>query len=200
MDNRIVVTGSSGAIGGTVVDRLERIGEILTSEVDLADFAKTTEWADKVGSPVHGLVALAGGFQMRNLGEMDDSTYSEIFDMNARSAFSTLNAFAKYFADGAGVVLVGSQAYTGAKGMSAYAASKAAVVSLAKSAVLEWKDRGIRVNVILPDIIDTPTNRESMPDADFDKWQKPSEIAEVIAFLLSERAINVKGNALDLGR
>ncbi len=200
MENRIVVTGASGALGGPVVERLAQTGEILTSEVDLADFKKTEEWADKVGSPVHGLVALAGGFQMRDLGKMDDSAYCEIFDMNARTAFSTLNAFGKYIVDGAGVVLVGSQAYTGAKGMSAYAASKAAVVSLAKSAALEWKDRGIRVNVILPDIIDTPANRESMPDADYDKWQKPSEIAEVIAFLLSEKAINVKGNALDLER
>lgn len=200
MENRIVVTGASGALGGPVVERLAQTGEILTSEVDLADFKKTKEWAVKVGSPVNGLVALAGGFQMRDLGKLDDQAYSEIFDMNARTAFSTLNAFGKYIVDGAGVVLVGSQAYGGAKGMSAYAASKAAVVSLAKSAALEWKDRGIRVNVILPDIIDTPANRESMPNADYGKWQKPSEIAEVIAFLLSEKAINVKGNALDLER
>jgi NAD(P)-dependent dehydrogenase (short-subunit alcohol dehydrogenase family) len=74
------------------------------------------------------------------------------------------------------------------------------VVSLAKSAAEEWKPRAIRVNVILPDIIDTPANRRSMPKADFDKWQKPAEIAEVIAFLLSEKATNVSGNALALGR
>jgi NAD(P)-dependent dehydrogenase (short-subunit alcohol dehydrogenase family) len=84
--------------------------------------------------------------------------------------------------------------------MSAYAASKAGVVSLAKSASLEWEGRGIRVNVILPDTIDTLPNRKAMPDANFDKWQKPSEIAEVISFLLSQKAINIKGNALDLGR
>jgi len=200
MANRIVVTGSSGAVGGAVVARLAQVGDVLTSEVDLADFKKAREWAQKVGQPVNGLVALAGGFRMHNLGEIDDAQYGEVFDMNARTAFSTLNAFAEYFADGAAVVLVGSQSYKGAKNMSTYAAAKAAVVSLAKSAALEWDARHIRVNVILPDIIDTPANRAAMPDADYDKWQKPSEIAEVIAFLLSKDAVIVNGNLIELGR
>jgi NAD(P)-dependent dehydrogenase (short-subunit alcohol dehydrogenase family) len=137
---------------------------------------------------------------MNDLGKFSGADYTEIFDMNERTAFSTLNAFSESLATGASVILVGSQAYTGAAGKSAYAASKAAVVSLAKSAAMEWKDRGIRVNVVLPDIIDTPANRKSMPNADFDKWQKPSEIAEVIAFLLSGMAINVTGNAINLNR
>lgn len=199
MANRIVVTGSSGALGGAVVERLAEVGEVIPAEIDLSSFEKTKQWGDAVGSPVHGLVALAGGFRMHNLGDMDDANFTEIFDMNARTAFSTLNAFSDYLANGAGVVLVGSQSYAGAQGMSAYAASKAAVVSLSKSAALEWKARGIRVNVILPDIIDTPANRKSMPDADFSKWQSPAEIAEVIAFLLSDHAGNVSGNAINLG-
>ena len=103
-------------------------------------------------------------------------------------------------AETSSAVLVGSQAYQGAAGMSLYAASKAAVVSFAKSAALELHDKGITVNCILPDIIDTPANREAMPDADFDTWAKPDEIAEVIGFLLSEGARVASGNAIRLGR
>lgn len=185
------------------MERISRDDEAITvdeKELDLTDFAATKSWAESIGKPVHGLVALAGGFRMKHLGDLGEAHYMETFGMNARTAFSTLDAFADNLADGASVVLVGSQAYSGAKDMSAYAASKAAVVSLAKSASLEWKPRGIRVNAILPDTIDTPANRKSMPDANYDAWQKPAEIAEVVAFLLSESASIVSGNAIALGR
>ncbi|MEO7454031.1 MAG: SDR family oxidoreductase [Fimbriimonadales bacterium] len=203
MKNRIVVTGAQGSLGEAVVDRMGRENEVIPADiknVDLRDFESTKAWAARVGNPVNGLVGIAGGFGMGELGEIDAAQYEKLFGLNARTAFSTLSAFDGLLADGASVILVGSQAYAGAKGMSVYAASKAAVVSLAKSAAEEWKPRGIRVNVILPDIIDTEANRKAMPKADFDKWQKPSEIAEVIAFLLSEKAINVSGNAIALGR
>jgi NAD(P)-dependent dehydrogenase (short-subunit alcohol dehydrogenase family) len=203
MPRRFVITGGHGNLGSAVMERLARDGEAITvdeKEVDLTDFSATKKWANEVGGPVQGLVALVGGFGMCKLGAMEASDYDVLFDMNVKTAFSTLNAFGDHLSRGAGVILVGSQAYPGSKGMSAYAASKAGVVSLAKSASLEWEGRGIRVNVILPDTIDTLPNRKAMPDANFDKWQKPSEIAEVISFLLSQKAINIKGNALDLGR
>ncbi|MDQ2985539.1 MAG: SDR family oxidoreductase [Armatimonadota bacterium] len=201
--SRIVVTGGHGYLGAAVMERLSRDGEAITvdeKEVDLADFAATKAWAESVGKPVHGLVALAGGFRMKQLGDLGEKHYVETLGINSRTAFSTLDAFAHELADGSSVVLVGSQAYSGAKDMSVYAASKAAVVSLARSASLEWKQRGIRVNAILPDTIDTPANRKSMPNANFDAWQKPAEIAEVIAFLLSESASIISGNAIALGR
>jgi NAD(P)-dependent dehydrogenase (short-subunit alcohol dehydrogenase family) len=203
MKNRIVITGAQGSLGEAVVEKLSFDNEVIPADiktVDLRDFGSTKKWAKAVGKPVHGLVAIAGGFGMSDIGKIDARHYEKMFDLNARTAISTLSAFDGVLARGASVILVGSQAYTGAGGMSAYAASKAAVVSLAKSAAEEWKPRGIRVNVILPDIIDTPANRKSMAKADFDKWQKPAEIAEVIAFLLSEKAINVSGNAIALGR
>lgn len=199
MQKKVVVTGDQGALGSAVAKRLSESYEIVTSEIDLTDFAKTKEWAESVG-PIHGIAALAGGFRMSDLGRFSDEHCAEIFDMNARTAFSTLNAFSSNLSAGSSVILVGSQAYTGANGMSGYAAAKAAVVSLAKSAALEWKPRGIRVNAILPDIIDIPANRSAMPDANFDKWQKPEEIAEVIAFLMSDSAAIVSGNLINLGR
>src|SRR5262245_3735616 len=99
-----------------------------------------------------------------------------------------------------GVVFVGSQAYEGAPGKAAYAAAKAGVVSLARSAALELKVKGVRVNAVLPDTIDTPANRNAMPEANFDMWAKPEEIARLIVFLCSDEASIVSGNALRVGR
>jgi NAD(P)-dependent dehydrogenase (short-subunit alcohol dehydrogenase family) len=57
----------------------------------------------------------------------------------------------------------------------------------------ELKGRGITVNALLPSIIDTPPNRKDMPKADFDKWVKPAQLADVIVFLLSDRASAITG-------
>ena len=212
-----VITGGLGALGHGVTARLENDGWRLALSaahekeragykgsgsvdvVDLTDFVQVQKWArglDKMSA----LILLAGGFAIGNLGDMATEKFDQQFDINARTAFNALSAFAGKLDHGASVVLVGSQAYSGAKGMSVYAASKAAVVSLMKSASLELKPRGIRVNAILPDTIDTPANRASMPDAEFEKWQKPEEVAEVIAFLCSDAAKIVSGNAILLGR
>jgi 3-oxoacyl-[acyl-carrier protein] reductase len=72
--------------------------------------------------------------------------------------------------------------------MAPYAASKAAVISFARSAALEWKEARVRVNAVLPDTIDTPANRRAMPNADYSRWATPEEIAEVIVWLCSPGA------------
>ena len=61
-------------------------------------------------------------------------------------------------------------------------------------------EMALRVNALLPDMIDTPENRRAMPDADFDTWARPAEIAAVIAWLCSPAARVVSGNAIDVGR
>ena len=79
--------------------------------------------------------------------------------------------------------------------MGAYAASKAGVHRLTEALAAEWKGT-ITVNAVLPSIIDTPANRASMPKADFTKWVRPQELAEVILFLLSDAASAVTGALL----
>src|SRR5271165_2525597 len=92
------------------------------------------------------------------------------------------------------VVVVGSrvveQPWTGARA-SAYAASKAAVVALARAVAAEVVDSGVRVNAILPSTMDTPANRAAMPNADASRWVTLSSVAGVVAFLLSDDSRDV---------
>lgn len=77
--------------------------------------------------------------------------------------------------------------------MGAYAASKAAVAALTLSLAEELSESSIWVNAIVPSIIDTAANRDAMPDADYDAWPKPEEIAETIVFLASPQNAATRG-------
>jgi NAD(P)-dependent dehydrogenase (short-subunit alcohol dehydrogenase family) len=81
-------------------------------------------------------------------------------------------------------------------GAAAYAASKAAAIALMHSLAADLKGTGVRVNTILPSIIDTEPNRKAMPKADFAKWPKPADIARVILFLCSAEAKAVRGASI----
>jgi NAD(P)-dependent dehydrogenase (short-subunit alcohol dehydrogenase family) len=78
-------------------------------------------------------------------------------------------------------------------GAAAYAASKAAAVAMIDSLAEDLRGTGIRVNSILPSIIDTEANRKAMPGADFANWPKPEEIARVIVFLCGDDAKLIHG-------
>ena len=77
--------------------------------------------------------------------------------------------------------------------MGAYAAAKSAVLRLTEALAAENKHLGIRANAVLPSILDTPANREAMPDADPADWVAPESLAGVIAFLLSDVARDING-------
>ena len=83
-----------------------------------------------------------------------------------------------------------------AAGASAYVASKAAAVAMMDSLAADLKGTGVRVNSVLPSIIDTEVNRKAMPNADFSQWPKPEEIARVILFLCSDEARLIHGAAV----
>ena len=95
---------------------------------------------------------------------------------------------------GGAIVNVGAAATArAAMGMGAYTASKSGVARLTEALAEELKEEGVRVNAILPSIIDTPTNRADMPDADVAKWVSPAQLAGVVAFLLSSDAMPITG-------
>jgi len=97
------------------------------------------------------------------------------------------------------VVLIGSRSGArpySAPGDAAYAAAKAALTALAQAIAAEVLSYGVRVNLVLPSTIDTEANREAMPDADRSRWVTTDSLADVIQFLLSERARDVSGAAI----
>ncbi len=167
--------------------------------VDLLDLDATRKLAETF-EDVHALALCAGGFSMAPLAALRASDVDDMLGKNFKTAVYAIAAFAPKLASGSSVVLVGSQAYEGAAGMAPYAASKAAVVSLARSAAAELKSRSVTVNAILPDVIDTPANRRAMPNADASRWAKPEEVALVISWLCSSAARIVSGNAIRVGR
>jgi NAD(P)-dependent dehydrogenase (short-subunit alcohol dehydrogenase family) len=97
---------------------------------------------------------------------------------------------------GAIVNVAAKAAFDHASGAAAYAASKSAAVALLDSLAADLKGSGVRVNSILPSIIDTEANRKAMPTADFSKWPKPEDIARVILFLCSDDAKVIHGAAI----
>ena len=97
---------------------------------------------------------------------------------------------------GAIVNIASKAALDHAGGAAAYVASKAAAVAMMDSLAADLIGTPLRVNSVLPSIIDTPANRKAMPKADFSQWPKPEEIARVVLFLCSEDAKLVRGAAV----
>src|SRR6266436_9992363 len=145
------------------------------------------------------LAHLVGGFAGgQTVAATDDATWQRMFDANLNSALHILRAVIPEMrkAGGGRIIAIGSRAAEdpGPK-VSAYSASKAAVVSLVKTVALENKDAGITANVILPGTMDTPANRKAMPHADVSKWVQPANVARLITWLAGDAGKDVNGAA-----
>ena len=210
-----VVTGAAGALGRDVVSVLAAGGHAISGidiaedvdsvagvgvplgGVDLGDAGRVAaafEQAVAAAGPVHGLVNVAGGFVWETVAEGDPATWERMFTINVRSAFNACRAALPHLEAPAAIVNVGAAATARAGlGMGAYTAAKSGVARLTEALAEEVKGNGVRVNAVLPSIIDTPANRKDMPDADFAAWVTGTELANVIAFLLSPDASGVTG-------
>ena len=146
-------------------------------------------------------VNLAGGFTMGQGAHQPEfsAALDHMLDLNVRTVVHSLAAVvpAMLAQGGGAVVNVGAaSAGQGAAHMGAYAASKSALARLTESLSAELKGQSVRVNAVLPSIIDTPANRAAMPDADHSRWVAPGALAEVIGFLSSPAARAVHGASL----
>ncbi len=173
--------------------------------VHVADFTKEADalsvFAELEG-PLAALVSTVGGFAGGSLAEVTAADIDRLTALNLKSTMLMLRGaypYLKQNPDGAGVVLVAARsAIAGGPRAALYAATKAAVASLALSASKEWLEEGISVNAILPSTMDTPANRKAMPDADFSRWPTTGQVARVAAFLVSEEGRIVSGGAIPL--
>ena len=182
-------------------------GKVALHEVDLTREKRVREIFDGIvqeGGRLDILCNIAGGFAMAALEETKLELWERMLALNATTAFVACRAAARHMRDrhyGRMVNVSAAPALErGAPRMSAYAASKAAVLNLTYSLARELGPAGITVNAIVPSILDTPQNRDAMPDADRSGWLSPDEVAEVAGFLVSDAAAIVTGTAVSLDR
>jgi NAD(P)-dependent dehydrogenase (short-subunit alcohol dehydrogenase family) len=150
------------------------------------------------------LVNTIGGFAGgKPLWETDAKTLQLMFNLNVNAGYALARAAVPAMlkqGSGAIVNIAARAAFDHSAGLGAYAASKSAALALfdclAQDLKKDTKGAAVRVNSVLPSIIDTEPNRRAMPDADFSKWPKPEEIARVVLFLCSDDAKLVHGAAI----
>jgi NAD(P)-dependent dehydrogenase (short-subunit alcohol dehydrogenase family) len=197
-----VVTGATGNLGPAVVARLLSDGwqvatpvrdpaaapdGTLARAVDLTDEDAVTAFvqavADELGPPT-ALACCAGGYSPGAVADTSLAALRRSLDLNLGTAYTATRAVLPSmraagggpFGGGAGPIL-----------------SKAAVHALMEVVAVEERSHGIRANVVIPRVIDTPDNRKAMPDADTSTWTPPERIADAIAWLLSDAAAVTTG-------
>ena len=172
---------------------------LMLGGVDLTDAVQAGAAMDAVADRFGGIDALlniAGGFTWETLQDGSIASWPAMYRLNVLTAASACRAAVPHLKRSAAgrIVNVGSAAALKAgMGMGAYAAAKAGVHSLTQALAEELKGDNVTVNAVLPSIIDTPTNRADMPDADFAAWVAPGDLAAVMLFLASEAAVAVTG-------
>ncbi|UCS95306.1 SDR family NAD(P)-dependent oxidoreductase [Echinicola marina] len=215
MNRNIIVTGAAGNLGKSVVEKFKREGfrviatvhpgkleemeeaddvyELdVTDEQAVAEFAK--EYAVQYGGELDAMVLLVGGFAMGDIENTSKEDIEKMFQLNFFSAYNMSKAFLPVFkkAGKGSILFVGARpALQPADGKSlvAYTLSKGLVLNLAELVSEEGKDAGVKSHVFVPSIIDTPPNREAMPDQDYSKWVSPAEIAEAMHFAVSNPSL-----------
>ena len=214
----VLVAGGTGYLGNAVVRELigsgydvaatwvvERERERLESdpveliEADLFD-ADQVDAAIAAVPELDAVVNLVGGFSDGpRVHETDPDEFERMLRLNVMPGFLLARAAMPRMMERGGGAFVGVSARPALRpfaGAAGYISSKAAVLALVQSLDAEYKGDGIRCNAILPSVIDTPANRESMPDADHAKWVPPEQIAKVVRFLVSDDSAPTSGAAV----
>ncbi|WP_207796386.1 SDR family NAD(P)-dependent oxidoreductase [Pseudohalioglobus lutimaris] len=214
-DMHIVITGAAGTLGKAAAEKAREYGARVTGldiqdldalphtdsyqRLDLLDRDATLACFRQLGH-VDALLNIAGGFAMGDeAADPDSQQWQQMFRLNVETMRNaTMGAVPLMQAQGSGAIVnIGALgALSGQGGMSAYCCAKGSVMKLTESLADELRTQNINVNAVLPSIIDTPPNREGMPDADFSSWVSPHDLAEVICFLASSAARAVHGALL----
>lgn len=221
MARSVLVTGGTGGLGAAVTtafldagwrvvvpvhddgerDRVPPHERLVLEPADLLDpdsaRAVTALAAADGAAPLRAVVNLVGGFAMGGrVHETPVGDFEAQLRLNLRPTYLVCQAALEHLlaGDGGAIVCVSSRAalrpFAGAAG---YITAKAAVLAFVDALAAEYRDDDIRVNAILPSVIDTPANRRSMPDADVTRWVTPAQIAGVVRFLCEDGSAVVSG-------
>ena len=202
-DARVIVTYRNREEFADLADAVGTSSPIEGYAVDVTDEAVVGQFVERViakqgrlDALVNTVGAYAGGVK---LWDLDTKVFDRMIALNIRSGLLLSRAVVPAMLRiGRGVIVnvASKAALEHAAGNAAYAASKAGALAMMDSLAEELKGTGVRVNSILPSIIDTEANRKAMPGADFGKWPKPEDIARVILFLCSDDAKVIHGAAI----
>lgn len=188
----------------------ERLRDVLgdaryiTLTADLSRVDDVEDVANRIIGELGGLDVLihtAGGFGMGDpVHALNLDVFHQMMTINALVTYVTCGVFARHMVDrgqgGSIVTILAKAGLSGGKNMAAYSASKAAAERIVQSMAQELREHNVRINGIMPSIVDTPANRKDMPNADFSKWVTSEQIADVCAFLASPAAEAISGASL----
>ena len=221
-NKHIIITGGTGALGSSVVAKLLENGAkcsipcFVKSElenfkyegdenlyiqvgVDLTDEEQTQDFYSKAVNrqgQLWGSVHIAGGFDMGKIGDTSKNDFMKQINMNLVTCFNACKTAISHMHKGGRIVNIASrpglEPRQGA-GMIPYTVSKSGVASLTQALAAEVVEDDILINAVAPSTIDTPANRDSMAEADFEKWPKPKEIANQILYFISEENMVTRG-------
>ena len=226
MSQKIIVTGANGGLGTAVTQKLlndgyEVYGTIIPGREDInkirvtfknnerlhltkLDVLNEQEVDNFVSSieDVYGAVLTAGGFMMKSFQKTTENDLNKMIDLNFKTAFYFARDLVDHFKSRkkGRIFFISSKPglEKGGKALTSYSVSKNMLLKLGEIMNEELKGTQASATVIAPDMIDTSANREAMPNADFDQWIKPEEIAEAISFYMSERADRIREPVLKL--
>jgi NAD(P)-dependent dehydrogenase (short-subunit alcohol dehydrogenase family) len=222
----VLITGASGNLGTATVERFladeyrvlitvspgkehgfEENENLFSYEVDLTDESAAANVIAKIvdeHKTIDAAVLLVGGFTAGGIESTDGSTIKKMFTLNfetayfiARPVFSTMR---KNKTAGR-IILIGSRPTlfpNEGKDFIAYSLSKSLLFKLAEFLNAEGYANNIVASVVVPGTIDTAANRKAMPDANFNKWVAPEEVAKNIAFLCSDENSSLREPVLKL--
>ena len=220
MTDLAVIMGATGGLGTAIVDafasRGDRVIAVARSRAEVSQLASKYpgvvtgdtadltsrlavddlwERIDRVGTP-RWVVNATGGYRGGKVVDSTPDDFTFMMDLNLGTAWWSCRAAARRMQAGAIVNVSSRSALVAETGAAAYAVAKAGVITLTEVLAAELKASGVRVNVVVPAIIDTAANRQALPEKLMQKAVAPTEIAAVIAYLCSDAAVAITGTAI----